>query len=139
MPVSCWVVLKGVGVGCVCPCHVKEEPALNTDPVPTPCQDGLKTESSSTSHRNETETTGTSVAPPTAPAGNGVQLCKTESAGDAGCGAESGGCQRGCNEDKEKGRVNPSDEDFRKPKKRYRTPGGAVSVRVKVRQLRVLP
>lgn len=111
-----------VGDGCVCPCHVKkEEPTLDSDPVPTPRQDGLKTESGSTSCQNETETTSTSVVPPTVPAGNADPLCKRESGAEAECG--------GGNE--VKGETNPADEDFRKPKKRYRTPGGAVSVRSK--------
>lgn len=118
---------------------MKKEPAIDTDPVPTPCLDGLKTESGSMSCQNETETAGTPVVPPTGPAGNGDQLCKKESGEDVVCGANSGGYLKGCNEDKDKGGMNPCDEDFRKPKKRYRTPGGAVSVRVEVQQSRVLP
>lgn len=111
-----------------------EEPLLITDPTPTPCQDGLKTETDSVLCQNEMEATSTSMLdPPNVPAGE--QLCKRPS---EQCGAGSGDNehQKDCGEGKEQGVTILADEDFRKPKKRYRTPGGAASVRVRVQLLR---
>lgn len=130
----------GEKAGCTCPCHQKMEAeslctdsvldpvsALCLDPVPTPCQDRIKTDPSICDSKNGVGTGSSAVAAPTSPP-------VTAEPSQPPCTVEE---RAGCKERNVRGQTVEvvADEDFRKPKKRYRTPGGVVLVRVKVRCL----
>ena len=99
--------VKAASAPCACVCHTHTDP-----PVPTPCQDGIKTE-------------GSSVVQ------NGMETCNRESVRPSSA-VDPVGREKGVADSKEKGVANPPiksemDEDFCKPKKRYRTPGGVAN------------
>ena len=103
---------------CTCSCH------SSTDPVPVPCQNGIKTEST-TGDQNGTE----SAAPdPTADdtVGGAVGVADSTDGGAVGVADSNVGGAVGVADSNVGGAVGvvEEDEDFRRPRKRYRTPGG---------------
>ena len=154
---------EGVKAACGCVCHsnavptpcqngIKTEPSAG--PVPTPCRNGIKTEpSAGTSCQNGIKTESEpSAGPIPIPYENGIKTeasfvtqngtepCNESSMqpyipilpADSLVGGEKGVADTTVTVGGAKGVAGPSceaelDEDFRRPKKRYRTPGGVAN------------
>ena len=131
--------LKATTDSCSCPCHLKTTTC--TDQVPIPDQNEIKTETSALGPcQNETEPCSSSsvqCAPLTSTSITNISSCMKIEAegkvgeGDDGVGGGEGsgvggdvGCGVGDEGSGVGGEVIVIDDDFRKPKKRYRTPGG---------------
>lgn len=120
--------VRGVGAGregtaaadCHCSCHSKIGPSAAAEHVPIPCHNGIKTENTAFQNGMKTQD---------CPGGEMVEkeVEEEEPARVAAVTSGSGG-DGGM-------KVMEVDEDFRCPKKRYRAPGRASLVRVRVHLL----